>query len=105
MQIEVNNMKRTTKTVINKAKKDLMAFRNFAEKPWRCNSKVLLWMYTISAIVRPINSYASVVWCKKKTDLATTRNNPSKEQRLACIAGRISMVPGELAQQQLLKQY
>lgn len=77
---------------INQAKKCIMTCRRMLGKNWGLQPKIMFWMYT--AIVRPIITYASVIWwCK--VEQKTVRDRLGSLQRLAClcITGAMSSTP------------
>jgi len=77
---------------INQAKKCIMTCRRMLGKNWGLQPKMMFWMYT--AIIRPIITYASVVWwCK--VEQITVRERLGSLQRMAClcITGAMSTAP------------
>ena len=68
--------------VISKATASLFTCKRMVGNMWGLKPKMMLWIYT--AIVRPILSYAAIVWWEK-----TTRQNVQRKlnkfQRLACL--------------------
>ncbi|XP_069357560.1 uncharacterized protein [Maniola hyperantus] len=79
--------------VLKKAKSPLGICSRFAGARWGLKPKVTFWLYT--AIVRPMISYASVVWCSKLTQV-TTQYKLGSIQKTACllITGAMSTSPG-----------
>ncbi|XP_039762519.1 uncharacterized protein LOC120635572 [Pararge aegeria] len=79
--------------VLKKAKSALGICGRLAGNRWGMKPKITFWLYT--AIVRPIVSYASVVWSNKTT--VKTQNKLSSLQRSACllITGAMSTTPGD----------
>ena len=77
---------------INQAKKCIMTCRRMLGKNWGLSPKMMFWMYT--TIVRPIITYASVIWwCK--VEQKTVKDRLGSLQRLAClcITGAMSSAP------------
>ncbi|CAH0712852.1 unnamed protein product, partial [Brenthis ino] len=80
--------------IIQKAKMALWICCRMAGAKWGLKPKMALWMYT--AVVRPIITYASVVWCNK-TKQKTTMSKLDSIQRMACliITGAFHSAPGD----------
>lgn len=55
--------------------------RSFGKK-WGLKSKMVLWLYTM--VVKPIISYASIIWWPK-VEQATVRTRFDSLQRLVCL--------------------
>uniref|UniRef100_A0A146MFR7 Uncharacterized protein n=1 Tax=Lygus hesperus TaxID=30085 RepID=A0A146MFR7_LYGHE len=68
--------------VVRKARYILWAGQRMFSKTWGLKPKMILWLYT--AVVRPIITYASIVWWPK-TRQATVQKNLTKVQRQACL--------------------
>ncbi|KAJ8735608.1 hypothetical protein PYW07_007228 [Mythimna separata] len=79
--------------VIQKAKIALGICCRLAGTKWGLNPRIALWLYT--AIVRPIITYACVVWWRKTTQV-TVISKLDGLQRLACLisTGAMSTTPG-----------
>lgn len=75
-----------------KAKRILWALRGAMGKQWGLAPEVALWCYT--AIVRPVLTYASIIWWERTT-LQTGLNKLQSVQRMAllCITGAIRTTP------------
>ena len=67
---------------INQAKKCIMTCRRMLGKNWGLQPKMMFWMYT--AIIRPMISYASVIWWGK-VEQRTVKDRLGSLQRLACL--------------------
>ena len=70
------------KEVIRKAYVSLWTCKSLIGKKWRLRPKMMRWAY--EAIVRPVITYASIVWWEK-TKQSTKQTLLTKFQRLACI--------------------
>lgn len=79
--------------ITQKAKMSLGISRRLAGSKWGINPKIALWLYT--AIVRPLVSYACVVWWQKSQQ-TTTANRLNGLQRIACLiaTGGMCSTPG-----------
>ena len=67
---------------VNKACKTLWMCRQLFGKSWGLSPRIIHWLYT--AIVRPMLTYAALVWWPRVT-LSTTRASLNHIQRLACL--------------------
>jgi ribonuclease HI len=78
--------------VIKKAKTALCCCRRAMGQTWGLSPKVSMWMYR--AIVRPIVTYASIIWWTK-TQQVTAQTKLRQLQRQACLAvtGAMSTTP------------
>ena len=70
------------KRVIDRATASLFTCKRMVGKMWGLDPKMVHWTYT--AIVRPIVSYAALVWWGKSTT-QDTQKKLNKVQRLACL--------------------
>ena len=77
------NWNRHLDTVISRAIKALWTCRGYCGKTWGLNPKMLYFIYT--SMVRPIVTYASVVWWPKLMQ-KTSIDKCCKLQRLACLS-------------------
>lgn len=78
---------------IQKAKIAMGICGRLAGKRWGLNPKLITWLYT--AVVRPIITYARVLWCRKANQ-STVRAHLATVQRMASIlaTGAMSTSPG-----------
>lgn len=69
--------------ISSKATRVFCACQHMFGKTWGLKPKMTLWMYF--SLVRPIITYAALVWWPK-TDQTKTRNTLNKLQRLVCLS-------------------
>lgn len=69
--------------VTSRAKKNLQTCKRVVGSTWGVRPKMVMWIY--SMVVKPMVSYASVVWWPKVTQ-ATARQKLDSLQRMACLS-------------------
>lgn len=67
----------------HKAKWAIMTSRSFIGKTWGLKPKMAMWLYT--AVIRPLVSYAALVWWTK-TQQITVKVKLDSLQRMACLS-------------------
>lgn len=77
---------------VNQSKSCMFACRRVIGKTWGLSPKITFWLFT--AVIRPLISYAAVVWWPK-VNQATVKTRLDSVQRMACIAitGAMSTTP------------
>ena len=86
------NFKAHLANKLKQAYNALWTCKSFVGRRWGMSSKMIHWMYT--AIVRPMITYASLVWFKEASKKSYALKL-EKLQRLACImiTGEMKMTP------------